>query len=236
MTNYLAAVVFASVALGSTPVPLVQATANGHWEGAIQIPGQELQVAVDLKGEGKKWEGAIAIPAQGLKGFPLSDIAVEGDAVSFTMKGVPGLPAFKGTLSKDGKTIAGDFTQGGGTIPFSLTRTGDAKFEPAPKSTAIDAGLAGTWQGPLDVQGKILRLEARISRQADGTGTGTLVSLDQGSAEIPIAAVVQSGTKVKLLVPMISGTFDGELKGDQLSGTWSQASNSWPLVLTRTKK
>jgi hypothetical protein len=234
MTNYLATIVFAAGALAA-PVPLVQATANGHWEGTIQVPGQELQVAIDLKGEGKKWEGEIAIPAQGLKGFPLSDITVAGDAVSFVMKGVPGAPTFKGTLSKDGKAIAGDMTQGGGTMPFSVTRTGDAKFEPKPKSSVIDAALAGTWEGPLDVQGKVLRLAFKIARQADGTPSGIVISLDQGNAEIPIGAVVQSGTKVKFLVPLISGTFDGELKGDQLSGTWSQGPNSWPLVLTRAK-
>ena len=43
-------------------------------------------------------EGTIWIPAQNLKGFPLSDITVAGTAVGFTMKGVPGGPAFAGTL------------------------------------------------------------------------------------------------------------------------------------------
>jgi hypothetical protein len=219
----------------STPLSVAQATAGGHWEGSIQVPGQELQVAVDLKGDGKKWEGTIAIPVQGLKGFPLSEISVQGDAVGFAMKGVPGVPTFKGTLSKDGKSLAGDFSQGGGTVPFALTRTGEARFDPPPKSTPITADLEGSWEGPLDVQGKVLRLVVKISRQPDGTGTGTLISVDQGNAEIPIAAVQQAGAKVKLLVPMIVGTFDGELKEGQLAGTWSQGPGSWPLALKRSK-
>jgi hypothetical protein len=212
-----------------------QATATGHWEGAIQVPGQELQVAIDLKGDGKKWEGTIGIPAQGLKGFPLSDISVQGDAVSFVMRNVPGGPAFKGTLSKDGKTISGDFSQGGGTVPFSVSRTGEAKFEELPKSTPIDANLEGTWEGSLEIQGKVLRLAFKLARQADGTGGGTLISIDQGGAEIPVAAVIQSGAKVTLLTPTIVGRFEGELKGDQLGGTWTQGPGSLPLILTRKK-
>jgi hypothetical protein len=212
-----------------------QAPVGGRWEGAIQAPGQELQVIVDLKGDGKNWEGAITIPVQGLKGLPLSNVSVDGESVSFVIQRVPGEPTFKGKLSKDGKTIAGDYSQGGGSTTFSLTRTGDAQFEAIPKSTAIDASLAGTWEGSLEVQGNILRLVANIARGADGTGTGTLISVDQGKAEIPIAAVIQNGAKVRLVVPVIIGAFEGELKGDQLSGTWTQGPGSWPLVLTRKK-
>jgi hypothetical protein len=120
--SLLTLLVSSGVAVAQTP-----AGASGHWEGAIQVPGQELKVEIDLSGAGEKWEGTIAIPAQGLKGFPLAAIAVQGDAVSFAMKGIPGDPQFKGTLSKDGKALAGDFLQGGGTVPFSVARTGDAK-------------------------------------------------------------------------------------------------------------
>ena len=81
-------------ALGAPPVlvalilSLAQPAAapSGHWEGAIQIPGQELKIEIDLAPRGGKWEGAIAIPAQGLKGFPLSAITVQGDSVSFAME------------------------------------------------------------------------------------------------------------------------------------------------------
>lgn len=236
MSRLMAVVAGMIVALSINARPVfAQAAAAGHWEGAIQVPGQELQVAIDLKGDGKKWEGTIGIPAQSLKGFPLSDISVQGDVVSFVMKNVPGEPAFKGTLSKDGKSITGEFAQGGASMPFSLTRTGDAKFEVLPKSTPIDDSLVGTWEGSLDIQGKVLRLAFKLARQADGTGGGTLISVDQGGVEIPIAAVIQNGTRVRLLTPTIVGAFEGELKGDQLAGTWTQGPGSLPLILTRKK-
>src|ERR1051325_2006030 len=87
---------------------------TGHWEGAIQGPGQEIAIQVDLAAKtSEKWEGTITIPSQTVKAFPLSDVVVQGNAVSFAMKGVPGDPQFKGTISTDGKSIAGALSQGG---------------------------------------------------------------------------------------------------------------------------
>ena len=164
---------------------------SGHWEGAIQVPGQEIKIEIDLQGTGDKWEGTITIPAQGLKGLPLSGVAVTGESVRFAIGGIPGEPQFKGTLSKDAKAISGDFAQGGGTVPFSVARTGEAKIEPLPKSTPITKDFEGSWEGTLDIQGKTLRLVFKLSNQKDGIATGTIVSVDQGGVEIPIAAVVQ---------------------------------------------
>ena len=128
-----------------------------HWEGAIDVPGQALAIEVDLASKDGAWMGTITIPAQNLKGFPLSDITVAGTSLGFAMKGVPGGPTFAGTLSADGKAIAGDFTQGGGTIRFNLAWKGDAKFEEPPKSTEITKDLAGTWEGSLDGQRQLRR-------------------------------------------------------------------------------
>jgi hypothetical protein len=208
---------------------------SGHWEGAIQIPGQELKIEVDLAGAGEKWDGRITIPAQNLKAFPLSSIAIKGDTISFAMRGIPGDPTFTGTLSKDSKTLAGDFTQGGASIPFALTRTGDAKIEPLPKSTPIAVDLEGSWQGTLDVGGKTLRLALKLSNQPGGAATGTMTSLDQGAAEIPIAAVIQTGAQVRLLVQAVAGVYEGQLKDGQLTGTWTQGPNTWPLVFKRSQ-
>jgi hypothetical protein len=208
---------------------------GGHWEGAIQLPAQELKIAIDLAGSGDKWEGTITIPAQGLKAFPLSGITVKGDSVSFAMKGVPGDPQFKGTLSKDAKGLAGDFTQGGGSTTFSLTRTGEATIERPAKSTPIAKELVGSWTGALNVDGNILRLELRLSNQPDGTGSGTLVSIDQGGAEVPIASVIQKGMHLSLSLPTIVGNYEGDLKDGELTGTWTQGPRNWPLVFKRSK-
>jgi hypothetical protein len=215
--------------------PQVATGASGHWEGAIKLPAQELMIEVDLAPAGERWEGTISIPVQGLKGFPLSNVTVKGDTVTFAMKGVPGDPQFTGTVAKDGKSLSGDFSQGGGSLPFALSRTGDAKFERPPKSTAISKDLEGSWEGPLTISGTTLRLALRLTNQPGGSATGTLVSVDQGGVEIPIAAVVQSGTHLKLLLTAIQGNYEGEIKDGQLTGTWTQGPITAPLVFTRPK-
>ena len=194
---------------------------SGHWEGSIQVPAQELKIEIDLMKIGDKWSGAITIPAQNLKGFPLSVDTVEGSTVTLSMK-APGNPQFKGTLSQNGEKLAGDFTQGCGTVPFSLSRTGEARIEPQPKSTAITKDLAGSWDGTLDINGTILRLILKLATQPDGIATGALVSVDQGGIEVPIAAVVQKGMHISLSLPTIAGTYEGDLADGVLKGTWTQ--------------
>ena len=218
----------AGLGLAQTPAPLA-----GHWEGSIEVPGQPLKIEIDLQKSGETWEGTIAIPAQKLKGFPLSEIAVQGETVSFGLRNVPGSPMFKGSISKDAKSLAGEYSQGGGTMAFAVTRTGDAKIEAPPKSTPITKEFEGSWEGALDVNGTILRLVFKLSNGTGAGATGTLVSLDQGGVEIPVTAVVQTGSHLKVLVQSIAGAYEGDLKDGQLTGTWMQGPGTLPLVLKR---
>ena len=117
------------------------ATPSGHWEGAIQLPGQELQIQIDLAPKGDTWEGTIAIPLQGVKNMPLAAISVKGDSVNFALS-APGQPQFAGTLSKDAKSLSGQFSQGGGTVPFSVTRWISARQRST--GTTVLSGTAGS--------------------------------------------------------------------------------------------
>lgn len=116
----------AALALCLAPLalsPVAGGDVTGHWEGPIHLPGMELKVLVDLKvGAAGALEGTIDIPAQNAKGLPLESIEVKETAVSFAIRGVPGQPTFKGTLTADGQAIEGSFTQGGQTFPFRLAR------------------------------------------------------------------------------------------------------------------
>jgi uncharacterized protein (TIGR03067 family) len=134
--------------------------------------------------------------------------------------------------------IAGDsmtlvLAEPGATVrPAALTQSplGLTKLRPIPKP------LEGTWEGTIDANGKALRVVVKLSPGPDGLGTGTLASLDQGTAAAaPIVAVVQIGSRIKLIVPSLRGTYDGELKEGQLTGVWSQGRITTPLVLARPK-
>ena len=95
---------------------------GGHWEGEIRVPGTALQVMVDLSESEGVWEGTIDIPMQGANGLGLEDVTVEGESVSFRIKGIPGAPSFAGT--RTGERIEGTFTQAGAEFEFWLGREG----------------------------------------------------------------------------------------------------------------
>lgn len=210
------------------------AGASGHWQGSIEVPNQELAIEVDLAQNPKgEWVGSIDIPPQHLKGFPLSDVVVKGNSVAFAMKNIPGDPKFDGKLSANGKTISGGFTQGGADLTFALKRTGDAVIEIPAKSTGVAKEMAGLWEGALDVNGNTLRLKLNLSNQADGTGTGTMISVDQGGGEIPITSITQKGSNLKIEVKTIQGSYDGDLTNGALVGHWMQRGATFPLTFRR---
>lgn len=233
-TSSVPLVAFVLLAVLPGPAPAQSATGPaGHWEGTIGVPGQALAIQVDLVSRtAGTWEGAITIPAQGVKSFPLAQVTAKDGVVGFVMKGVPGDPTFRGTLSKDGRSIAGDYKQGDVALPFTLAWKGDAVMAPAARSTPITADVAGTWEGALDVNGTTLRLVATLTNHDDGA-TGTVVSVDQGGVEIPIATIVQAAAHVTLTLTAINAVFEGDLKSGQLLGTWKQGPGSLPLVFKR---
>jgi len=99
------------------------ASAAGAWQGAIEVPGQPLEVTVRLDAGDDGWRGAIDIPAQNVSEAPLADVTVDGASVSFVIAGVQGSPTFTGTV--DGDEMTGTFTQSGQEFPFALRRGDD---------------------------------------------------------------------------------------------------------------
>jgi CubicO group peptidase (beta-lactamase class C family) len=106
--------------------PAAPADLTGHWDGAIALPTMKLEINLDFsKLPDGSWKGDISIPVQNIKDMALSGIKLDGTKASFAIPGIPGNPTFAGTLSADGKTIAGDFTQGGQKFTFEITRGAD---------------------------------------------------------------------------------------------------------------
>ena len=138
--------------LASTLISRAGENAAGRWEGAVQIPGRQLKLIVDLAKEssGSGWQGSITIPGLGLKGAPLNDIALKGNDIVFSMKGALadqriGPAKFNARFVGDGK-LAGDFVQAGNTAPFALEKTGPPQVEIPPRSTAIAKEIEGEWK------------------------------------------------------------------------------------------
>jgi pimeloyl-ACP methyl ester carboxylesterase len=103
-------------------------------------------------------------------------------------------------------------------------------------STAQDMQdpLAGSWRGTLTVPGGALTLVFHFAPGADGSYTGTLDSPDQGTRGIPLGSVSLTEDEVVAPVPSVAGEYKGQLAGENLSGTWSQGGQSFPLNLERS--
>ncbi len=215
---------------------------SGHWSGAIHVPAfngasaREIGVEIDLA---KNAKGELAAtfgqPDQNVKGLPLGNVSFDGKTVSFELKANGG-GVFKGTLT-DAKSIAGEFitSEGGYNIPFNLARTGEAVVAAAPKSAPIGKELEGTWNGAIEFQGKKERLVLKLTNQADGSATGSIVDLDGSNVEIPVA-ISQKASSVTIEVTSVAASFTGTLNGADIAGTWNQGPLSLPVTFTRGTK
>jgi hypothetical protein len=213
----------------------------GYWSGTITTPRGEVLLSVELTAnQAGALQGTVDCHRLGVRGFKVDVVKVVDSAVEFALPGLPGDPRFSGKLAADGASIAGDLSQGGGTMPFRLERA--TKPAATPDENAVPAngesgkGLAGKWRGAIKpMPGIELRLQAEL--QVDGAGnlTGELISLDQGSGRIPIEGLTEKDGAVQFDLPRIRGGFTGKLNADgsELAGEWSQGGRSTPLVFKR---
>jgi hypothetical protein len=205
---------------------------RGHWSGSVEVPNQSLAMEVDLDKGASGWRGSISIPAQNAAGIPLDGITFTDGKCIFHLKGAPGDPTFTGTLSADGKTMTGDFTQGPGSFPFKFSRTGDPKVAEEKASPAVAGEFVGTWIGTLEGPG--LGLVLKLSNDASGA-KAVLISVDQNGVEIPVSAIDQKGSKLTLVVNMVGGRYEADInkEGTELKGTWTQGGDGLPLKLKK---
>ena len=110
--------------------------------------------------------------------------------------------------------------------------------------TALAAGTAGsllaqnivgTWQGTLQgPDGRPpLRIVMKISRADNESLRGVLYSIDQGGQPINAGAITLQGSNLKMTIPALAGNYDGTLKGDAITGSWTQGGPVAPLNFAR---
>ena len=211
-------------------VSLTAADPSGHWKGSVQATTMEVKIDVDLvKSTKGDLTGTLSSVDQ-----KVTNVAVDGNRVSFQVKGMAGQRVFRGSLSTDGQSITGDYTQGDHSMPFLLTRTGEARIESAIRNVAIAKELEGEWNGTLDVDGKQSRLVLRMSNQPDGNATGSVVKIGEG-LEIPAATITQKGSSLALDFKAVGASYFGSLSADgtELAGTLTQGSLVLPLIFRR---
>jgi len=134
--------VVALAVLLSAGVATAQSLA-GNWQGTLQAGARSLRVIfVVSAADGGALRAVMYSIDQGGQGTPAT-VTAQGNAVRMVATGAN--ITFEGSLSADGNSINGNFTQGGNTLPVTLQRaTKDTAWaipEP-PKPMAADAPLA----------------------------------------------------------------------------------------------
>lgn len=226
-------IVFVALLLSPASWLLAQtADPGGHYEGAISSPAGEMALQIDLtktvKGD---IAGTLTIPAQKLKGFPLTNVVVKGQDVSFDIA-TSGGGYYRGELA--GNKISGEFSTQMGPFPLDFDRAGDARIYDLPPSARIGKELEGVWNGVLDVDGG-MHVIVKLANQADGTSSGTLISVDENDLTVPIV-IAQDHAKLTLTLPMIGSSYEGTVNaaGTEVSGTYTSSRGlALPLVLKK---
>ena len=226
----------AALLLLSAPFAHAQtADPSGHWQGSLQIPGREVAFVVDLvRTSAGEYAGTTGLPVEGINGLPLRSVVVAGTSVNFDARRDQ---PFRGVLSADGQSIAGETTLAGYVLPFTMIRTGAAEIAPPVTSASIGKELEGHWDGTLDVNGTTMHFVLKLANQPDGTATATLLSVDEGDLALPVV-VTQKASSVALASNIIKSNFAGTLNPDQteLTGTFTMGAATLPMVFRRAAK
>jgi murein DD-endopeptidase len=89
---------------------------------------------------------------------------------------------------------------------------------------AGNTGLAGAWNGELGSGAAKLHIVLTFTKAADGSFSGQLNSVDQGSV-IPMDNITLQDDAVRFEVKAIGGVYAGRLNGaaTEITGTWTQS-------------
>jgi len=224
-TYLVAAIVLFSPRLDAQP-----AAAVGHWEGSFSGPNGPVAVQVDLSVNA---QGTLVgmLAAGEVQGVPVANLAVEDRVVRFD---IPSASArFSGTLAADDQSMAGEFVNQAGAAPSVLTRTGEARVAAPIKSARVGGEFEGSWNGILEVDGRKKRLVLKMVNQPDGSSVGTIISLDDGSIELPVT-VAQNGRTLRVEVKLNGGVYVSNLTdSNELAGTYTESGIEFPLTFHR---
>ena len=133
-----------------------------------------------------------------------------------------------------GTQMTGSFAAFAGTVPFAVTRTGEARFAAPLINTAISKTLEGTWTARLAAGADSTTFRMTLANQPDGTAIGRMA--DDHGVEVPLK-FAQDGARVTIEIPSAHGTFAGTLnaEGTEVSGTYVEGPVNVPVTFNRVR-
>ena len=119
---------------------------EGTWNGALDAGGQTLHLVLTVtKSADGSYSGKLDSVDQGAT-IPIDVITVNGASVHLELKSIEA--KFDGKLNAAATELAGEFSQGGATLPLTLKRSTESKDKSAAQATAPKPAAP---QKPLDV-------------------------------------------------------------------------------------
>ena len=114
----------------------------GDWQGTLPA-GKSLRIILKITKTDKGWSAKMYSIDQASQPINASSVTLDGSTFKYSVALIGG--SYEGTLSADGNTIVGSWTQGPSPLPLTLVRaTKETAWEipippPPPKPIAADA-------------------------------------------------------------------------------------------------
>jgi serine-type D-Ala-D-Ala carboxypeptidase/endopeptidase len=178
--------------------------ADGDWAGLLQTKDGSLHVVIHVKSDkaGKEYV-SLDSPDQDAKNLEGSDAVLSGRSFSFKMPQLHG--EYAGTLTEDGKAIAGTWAQQGSSMPLRLTKAPSDPSAPT-ASTAPAAPLMLTeLKAKLDAE---LKPMVENPALAGASGIGVVIGLfERGEQRVLTYGVAKEDSLFE--IGSITKTFTG---------------------------
>jgi uncharacterized protein len=207
----------ASAVKAQTPAP-AQAP-EGTYTGTLQYGEAQLHFVLHLS------RNSVGALHASLDSLDQAVFAIEASSISWnsgTLKlDVNSVGAhFEGKVSPDRKTIVGEWSQGGASLPLIFHREA-----PAHKPDDARFPVEGLWQSALEIHGMRLRFQLHVSHDAKSQLIAALDSLDQLVSGLPANHITLDESAFHLEIPALASVYDGMLNEakNAITGTWTQA-------------
>ena len=148
---------------------------EGYWKGQIELGGQQLEMAFNIKAAEKGFSATLDVPAQGAFDVPVDKTVFQDNHLQLTLSAMGA--SYSGTLK--GEAIEGEFTQHGMAFPLNLAR-GEKE---TPKARPQDP------QPPFNYRAE----EVTFTNKKEGNTLAGTLTIPEGDGPFP-ALVLVSGS------------------------------------------
>ena len=124
-----------AIALGLCLSVNAFAEVEGAWSGTLNAAGQELAVVFNIEEGNGAYTATLDVPAQGAKGLAFDKVEIADKSVKLEISQL-GM-SYTGTLSDDGKSMEGTYSQSGLEVPLRLELAAGFPDHPLPHDATL---------------------------------------------------------------------------------------------------